>query len=737
MSEKQKYTGSDFSLKPGFDIQKRLEAAEDQTAFIKGLSEQEKNFLKTYRSNRKFFVEDFDKEVAGKSKEEIQSYISSLHPDAKEFLKHERQRQRAAVPTPEKVDKIVADEKATKELLINERSPDVSFIDRLAIKNLVPRNQWAQALRRKMPEHDIIEHNNNVWVKRKDEDKYRALDPDTLEMEDVTDLPVDFLQGAAEGIGAGLGATGAALAAVSNPVTAPLAPAAALTGGVLGGGATAGIASTGKQGLAKYLGYQDEIDPNEVQTEAAFGGALSLLPGSKTYVKGTKEALATVGKKTAYDQNLNKIRVPIEMEGADKILHPFRKKGEQTLDFLREKSTGMNPRALQLGREYPDYIAKVQKAQKEGYDPVIVAARDIRKQAAEQIKDLEKYTYAKKEKLMSDTNAKVNVSQLRKELQQEFKIKRDSLVDIYGKNAIPDSAKEELRKLRSVYENLPRKTNEIDVRTADDIKSRLNNLVGIEKTDTKDIKRAKIAASKYTKRFEEQIEEQIPHYKDANAQYAQVKEFEKYFKDKGLVEENLDKVKRRPKEIEGLAPPSAYTKAEEKAVKSLTTSEPSLTTNLKGLDSFTRNLAAEKLGSTLGPEKKKILARQLKDQSRKPGELEKIHEKKVALKQWLPKEKNPVLPGESRKSTLTNTMATAGIGIGAGVLGSPWALLPTAAYMAAMTPTGVLKQYQLGKALKESKPLQYGLGVQPMRTVTGNVYENLRSKEDDLYGTKN
>jgi hypothetical protein len=120
----------------------------------------------------------------------------------------------------------------------------------------------------------------------------------------------------------------------------------------------------------------------------------------------------------------------------------------------------------------------------------------------------------------------------------------------------------------------------------------------------------------------------------------------------------------------------------------------------------------------------------------KAGPLEKAYEKKVALKQWLPKEKNPVLPGESRRGTLTNTLATLGVGGAAATFGSPWALLPTAAYMAAMTPTGVLKQYQLGKAMKESVPLKYGLGLQPTRVLGENTYEALRKKEDDLYGTK-
>jgi hypothetical protein len=57
--------------------------------------------------------------------------------------------------------------------------------------------------------------------------------------------------------------------------------------------------------------------------------------------------------------------------------------------------------------------------------------------------------------------------------------------------------------------------------------------------------------------------------------------------------------------------------------------------------------------------------------------------------------------------------------------------------MAAMTPTGVLKQYQLGKAMRESVPLKYGLGLQPARVIGENTYEARRKKEDDLYGTKN
>jgi hypothetical protein len=742
MAEKAKYSGNTFHLKPGFEIHKRIDAAADEDAAMRALTEQERNFYNAYLDQIQAAVDEYERDTSVMDEAEYDAYLAKLPSENREMLRYEMKKKEneeksKVIPTPEKVDAKIAAEKAIQDSLLDERTPEVSAWERFKLKSLMPVDKVGEALRKSRPDLDVVDTDDGVFVRRKGETQYKALDPSfkptsltEWDPEDVSDVIGDFAQGTAEGIGSGLGATGAALAALSNPVTAFTAPAAAIAGGVAGGGTTGGLISAGKQGIAKYLGYQDEIDPSEIKTEAALGGAFSLLPGGKTYFKGGKEAIGKLGKRTTFDQNLNKIKVPIGEEGAEKVLHPFKKVGEKTLDAMRGFSTGMNPRALELGRKHPEYITQVQRAAKDGFDPVILSVREMREEAAKQLKALEKYTYAKKEKLL-DTDATVDTSQLRKELVGAYKAERKAQQKIYGKK-VPDGAKEETKVLRSIYENLPRKTNQIDIKTADNIKRRINDIVEPNPNDPTDIKSAKIRASDFTKKFEKQIDDQVDHYKEANTQYAEVKKFEKFFKDQKLVEDSLTKVSRKPKTIEGLPPPKTYTEDEAQALINLTKPTPKLRTNLQELDDFTRQLNHENLiaKGKFSPKEVKQLEKGLKNSRGKIGPLGDIYEKKVALKQWLPKEKNAPVEGESRKGTLTSIMAGGGA-LTAASLTNPALVAPTLGYMAAMTPYGVLKQYQLGNALKTSKPLKAGLGLQPMRPIMGNAYETLRQEGNE------
>jgi hypothetical protein len=147
-------------------------------------------------------------------------------------------------------------------LTLDERHPDISGFDRFMVKNLnAPAEQQKKYLQTKYPDLDIEVQapNDEIIVKRKDEQAWKKLDPDRWEFEDITDVAPDIAQAGAESYAAIKGGALGAKAGVKGALALGSASAAGVAGG----------ANLLRQKLRQHLGMQEAVQPGEAALETA------------------------------------------------------------------------------------------------------------------------------------------------------------------------------------------------------------------------------------------------------------------------------------------------------------------------------------------------------------------------------------------------------------------------------------------------------------------------------------
>jgi hypothetical protein len=167
---------------------------------------------------------------------------------------------------------------APEPMTIQEQHPDLTWKDRLVIKNLSTSPESAMKYLQKEHPNLEIEYNDSgaIRVKRKDEKDYRVLDPDTGISDigelakDIGDVGYDVLSGIGTGVAT---AAGGLAGAVGGGI-------GALPGAALAGASASGGLEAARQGFGSAFGLEDNMDTGQILGSTAAGAVSPLLFGT-------------------------------------------------------------------------------------------------------------------------------------------------------------------------------------------------------------------------------------------------------------------------------------------------------------------------------------------------------------------------------------------------------------------------------------------------------------------------
>jgi len=194
-------------------------------------------------------------------------------------------------------------EKAAQDEVLNEAHPDVDPLSRLAYKNLgTDVESGVKFLQKKNPTLDFkTDNSGEVLVKKPTENQWRKLDPGGIDLTSMKgigelgmdigdvafDIPAAVAQGAAT---AGAGIAGATFGGGLGAIPAAMAAS---------GGSGAAI-ETARQGLGKYFGVNEQMDPTQIGIAGAAGTISPLLFGTGAgAAQVAKQALKTGANEAA------------------------------------------------------------------------------------------------------------------------------------------------------------------------------------------------------------------------------------------------------------------------------------------------------------------------------------------------------------------------------------------------------------------------------------------------------
>lgn len=191
---------------------------------------------------------------------------------------------------------------APSEEVVNEAHPELSSMSRLVYKNLGTNvDSGLKYLQKENPTLDFkADQGGEVLVKKPTENQWRKLDPSGIDLTSMKginelgmdigdvayDIPAAVIQGAATA-GGGLIGAGAG------------AGAGAIPGAMVGSGASSAALEAARQGLGKYFGVNEELDPTQIGIAGGAGLASPLLFGSgATAAQIAKQAAKTGASET-------------------------------------------------------------------------------------------------------------------------------------------------------------------------------------------------------------------------------------------------------------------------------------------------------------------------------------------------------------------------------------------------------------------------------------------------------
>jgi hypothetical protein len=171
--------------------------------------------------------------------------------------------------TPDEDDVTLELGPGSAEVPVNEQHPGVTALTRAKLMNFAATPATAKRFLEKEGFEVVDRGNFNFSIRKPGEAEFKVVDPEGLDLQDVTDVAGDVFEGVTSVVGAGFGTTAGALGG----------PAGALAGGVAGGAAGAAAGEGVKQGIGSLLGI--EATPEEsierLKTEAIAGAGGEIL----------------------------------------------------------------------------------------------------------------------------------------------------------------------------------------------------------------------------------------------------------------------------------------------------------------------------------------------------------------------------------------------------------------------------------------------------------------------------
>ena len=351
--------------------------------------------------------------------------VDAVDVQAWDFAEKNQTHELAAKVRNKVYDKVAAANPAIQE-------QGVGVLDRFAIKNLINENTDLQQayLQKKGFETRIV--GDNVEVRKPGDTRFSVIDPEGLDVWDVTDLVGDV----AEGI-AGAFATGTkALGALGAPVTLG---GSLVAGSALGGAATGGL-ETVRQGIGIATGLRNELDVGEIAKSTAAG---AIIPGAgkligKAFTGAGKGAKSLISASLKTPDEVAAIKEAAKVIGAKATpaqlsATPLLQKHEAALSQISGKLGGTF-----LRRDIQRNIKAVEKTAKEivkdaselsPYEIGDKAGKKMIETLAEKLKPAEEI-YQKYEAQFARKAYKPNLTSVENslnELKKDFRLNDDAL----------------------------------------------------------------------------------------------------------------------------------------------------------------------------------------------------------------------------------------------------------------------------------------------------------------------
>jgi len=201
-----------------------------------------------------------------------------------------------------------------------------------------------------------------ILTKRRDEQKWKKVDPSGFDWRDITDVAWDLPAGLVEG--AATAAGGVAGGVAGAPTIIGAAP-AALGGAALAGGTTSAALETARQGIGKWLGATEEFDPGQIGISGAFGAASPLLFGTGAAMKGiagaAKQGLKQAGKEVTEEATIESMK-QLAKSQQGLLSRGFGAAKGAIAPRLGEAVSGIDREVLKWAAE-PQNLAKIQAAE--------------------------------------------------------------------------------------------------------------------------------------------------------------------------------------------------------------------------------------------------------------------------------------------------------------------------------------------------------------------------------------
>lgn len=247
-----------------------------------------------------------------------------------------------------------------------EMHQDISLWDRAKVKMFSNSPEvTVDYFKRQFPDADVVAKDGNIFMKRKGEKEYKALDPNTGFfssdiINDATDLAYDVGDAAFTTGATALGALGGFVGGGGV---------GAVPGAVGAGALSSAASEAARQKIGQKLGLNQDVDGWDVAIAGGVGAASPLLFGAGAPIKASakqvaKNALTKTGKELAQEQ----AEALVKDSSRGLLERANKKTTEDIAPWIGEKLSGRTRESIKNYANNIDYVDKFETGEKSFLD---------------------------------------------------------------------------------------------------------------------------------------------------------------------------------------------------------------------------------------------------------------------------------------------------------------------------------------------------------------------------------
>jgi len=283
---------------------------------------------------------------------------------------------------------------------VDEMHPDLTFFDRLIVKNLSNDSNAATEYLQKKHPNMVLEPtpDGNIRARNRGETQWKVLDPSGFDLQDITDVAYDVGAGVVEGAAtAGAGVAGAVAGGGVGAIPAAMAGGAA---------SSAGMESL-RQLVGKAAGVNKEFMGDDVAMAAGFGAVSPMLFGTGAAAKQVAKAGIAQATQKGY----------------------LRKGVQKLAPKLGETVSGISSRAI---KTFSDRMPEVLKIEQEGMKDVVTETAE---ELTGTLRDIEKKEWRAFENSLQGAPEKIELADSKAAFESLYQAAKQESMEIRSPEA--------------------------------------------------------------------------------------------------------------------------------------------------------------------------------------------------------------------------------------------------------------------------------------------------------------